>query len=156
MYILLCLLAFYMLFYKFAYIDSCIYLELRKLHSKSFLKKNKPKNIFDKVFYIRYKKEINKYLYIGKILFFIAGIFGYLILIISLILSNEYLAENYVVFLVVLSVFSIFIWITTSMLYKVNTYSLIQKILYVVLYITVILYWLVKLIISVVGFFTNN
>lgn len=152
MYILLSIFSFYMLFFKFVYLGSCINLELRKIHSKSFLKKNKSKSFFDNVFYIRYKKEINRCLYYGNIIYFIAGLSGYFVLILSYVLKNEYLAEIYTVFLVVLSVFSILIWITTSMLNKVKTYSVIQKVLYIGLYIIIILYWIVSTICAVIRF----
>lgn len=156
MYILLGILSFYMIFYKFVYIDSCIYLELRNNHSKTFLKKNKARNIIDKIFYIRYKGEINKLLYVANILYFVAGVLGYFIIILSMLFKGkESLLENYVVFLVLLSVFSIIIWITTSMLSKLKTYSIILKLLYISLYVVIMLYWLIRVILSVIGFVTK-
>lgn len=141
-------LSFYMLFFKLVYLDSTIYLYLRELHSKSYLRKNKPKNIFDRIFYIRYRGEINKHLFYINILYFFAGILGFLVLIINAVIELKHI-DDFVVFLAILAFFSNVIWITSSMLYKLKTYSIFQKILYILIYIYVITYWPIKIIISI-------
>ena len=137
-----------MLFFKFVYLDSTIYLYLRNLHSKSYLKKNKPKNIFDRFFYIRYKTELDKHLFNVNILYFVSGILGFFVIILNIITDLKYI-DNYIVFLTVLAFFSNVIWITSSMFYKLQTYSIIQKILYISIYIYVITYWPIKIIIDI-------
>ena len=145
---ILIFLSFYMLFFKFVYLDSTIYLYLRNLHSKSYLKKNKPKNIFDRFFYIRYKTELDKHLFNINILYFVSGILGFFVIILNIITDLKYI-DNYIVFLTVLAFFSNVIWITSSMFYKLQTYSIIQKILYISIYIYVITYWPIKIIIDI-------
>lgn len=145
---ILIFLSFYMLFFKFVYLDSTIYLYLRNLHSKSYLKKNKPKNIFDRFFYIRYKTELDKHLFNVNILYFVSGILGFFVIILNIITDLKYI-DNYIVFLTVLAFFSNVIWITSSMFYKLQTYSIIQKILYISIYIYVITYWPIKIIIDI-------
>ncbi len=145
---ILIFLSFYMLFFKFVYLDSTIYLYLRNLHSKSYLKKNKPKNIFDRFFYIRYKTELDKHLFNVNILYFASGILGFFVIILNIITDLKYI-DNYIVFLTVLAFFSNVIWITSSMFYKLQTYSIIQKILYISIYIYVITYWPIKIIIDI-------
>lgn len=116
-------------FFKFVYINSSIYLELRESFSKTYLRKNKSKNIFNKLFYVNYKDKINKFLFGINIIYFVSGVMGTIILLLSSFIKNKYI-ECYIYYLAVLYFFSCVIWATSGMLYKIKTYSFIQKILY--------------------------
>lgn len=134
-------------FFKFVYINSSIYLELRESFSKTYLRKNKSKNIFNKLFYVNYKDKINKFLFGINIIYFVSGVMGTIILLLSSFIKNKYI-ECYIYYLAVLYFFSCVIWATSGMLYKIKTYSFIQKILYLLVYAFVILYWPVYIIVN--------
>lgn len=155
MWIILLILSLYMLFYKFVYINSCVYLELRDAHSKSYIRKHKSANLIDYLLFVRFKKSLSKYIYFSNIIYLFSGIIGLILLILSLCVSISSIVEHYIVFLVILSVFSMLAWITTGMASKVKTYSLFNKILYLGLYITISCYWIVRLVLSVISYFSR-
>lgn len=152
--LLLGILSAYLMLFKFLYFDTEIYLQLRNIHSKSYLRKNKAKNIFDKLFYIRYRKELSKIIFLSNIVYFISAFIGVLIILVSVMIQNSQVAETYLVYLIILSVVSVLLWITSGMLSKINTYSTVLKILYFSLYAMVCIYWLSRLILAVINYFS--
>lgn len=154
MQIVLFILSLYMFFYKFAFINSCIYFELRDSHSKSYIRKHKSANIIDYLLFLRFKNSLSKFTFINNIVYLIAGVIGIILLIISLFAPINSALEDYIVFLVILSVFSMLTWITSGMTAKINTYSFLNKILYFGLYIIVCGYWIVRLVLAVISYFS--
>lgn len=150
---LMLIFSLYMFFYKFVYINSCINLELREAHSKSYIKKHKSANIIDSLFFIRFRKELSKQIYVGNIIYFVSGVLGIIIFVFSLLTNASAIVEYYTIFLVILSVFSILTWITTGMTEKITNYSFVNKILYLALYVYICLYWLIRLICALISFF---
>lgn len=155
MQIVLLILSLYMLFYKFVYINSCVYLELRDTHSKSYIRKHKSANFIDYLLFARFKKSLSKYIYFSNIIYLLSGLVGLILLILSLCVTISSIVENYIVFLVILSVFSMLAWITTGVSSKVKTYSLLNKILYIGLYVTISGYWIVRLILAIISYFSK-
>lgn len=152
--VILLILSLYMLFYKFVYINSCIYLELRNRHSKSYIRKHKSANIIDSLLFLRFKNSLSKFAFINNIVYLIAGAGGIILLIISIFAPIGNVLEDYIVFLVILSVFSMLTWITSGMAAKIKTYTFLNKILYLGLYVIVCGYWIIRLILAVISYFS--
>lgn len=154
MQLILFILSLYMLFYKFVYINSCIYLELRNFHSKSYIKKHKSANLIDYLLFKRFKKSLSKYTYVSNIVYLTAGIVGLILQLLSILAPISTMLEHYIVFLIILSVFSLLAWMTSGMTTKLKTYSVFNKILYIGLYIVISGYWIVRLVLAVIRYFS--
>lgn len=92
MYGLLLFLTVYFIFYKFTFINSKIYFNLRDHHSKTYLRKNKPRSFKDKIFYTCYKKSINKFVYWLNVVCCIAILLTFVIGMVTWIAKLESIA----------------------------------------------------------------
>ena len=153
MYLLQTILSFYCLFFKFGVLNSCIDLELREHHSKSYLKKNKGKNLIDKLFYIRYKNEVKIYLFIANILYFLSGFFGLILTIVFFLMKNEQLSTNHILYLAILGYLSFIIWFTVALSSRLKTYKFFSKVVVILVYIYLVATWLIGIILAVYHLF---
>ena len=143
------------IFFKFVYLNSSIYLQLRQKHSNSYLKKHKAQNWIDRLFYTRYRREISKPLFAANILYFASAVIGIFAIAFAAALQNENLAQTYAVYLTVLSVYAVLMWITSGFVHKVGTYeSVFTKILYIGCYVITVGYWGIRAVLAVIHYFT--
>lgn len=152
---IIAILVIYLFFFKFVYLNSSIYLQLRQKHSNSYLKKHKAQNWIDGLFYTRYCHEISKPLFATNVLYLVSAVIGVFVIVFAAVLQNENLAQTYAVYLTVLSVYAVLMWITSGFVHKVGTYeSVFTKILYIGCYVITVGYWGIRAVLAVVHYFT--
>lgn len=127
------LLFVYLLIYKFFFLDSVLYLQIRNTHSKSYMKKNKSKNIFDKLLFLRYKKDLSKFYYYQNIAIVIIAVLCLILIGVSIMLTERI---NTILFLLLFPVFYLTLmnWEISSTFSKIKSKSVLFKIFVSVFY----------------------
>lgn len=123
----------YFVLYKFVFINSVLYLNIREYHSRSYLKKHKSKKLTENLFFTNYKNELSKFYYYQNIVVVIVIIICLISSIISPILSYGILK---ILFLIILSLFylSLLNWEIESTFSRIKSKSLMLKVLMSAIY----------------------
>lgn len=118
----------YFVLYKFIFINSVLNLNIRKYHSKSYIKKHKSNKLIEKLFFTNYKKELSKFYYYQNIVIVIVIFLCLISAIISPILSYDIIKT---LFLIILSLFylSLLNWEIEATFSRIKSKSLILKVL---------------------------
>lgn len=124
---------FYLLIYKFAFLNSVLDLSIRNHHSKSYIKKNKTKSFIKKLLYTNYKKELPKFYYYQNIVIVLIAVFSLIMSIVSIIVSVNVIK---ILMLIMLTVFyiSLLNWEVEATFSRIKSRSLIVKILISLIY----------------------
>ena len=124
---------FYLLIYKFIFLNSVLDLSIRNHHSKSYIKKNKTKSFIKKLLYTNYKKELPKFYYYQNIVIVLIAVFSLIMSIVSIIVSGNI---TKILLLIMLSVFylSLLNWELEATFSRIKSKSLIIKIIISLIY----------------------
>ncbi len=161
MYGLILIFSFYFIFYKFAYINSNIYLNLREHHSNSYLKKNKPRSLKDKIFYTCYKNSISKFFYWLNVVYCVAAVLG---IVLGLIIwaadleSIDFMDPIITAILIIwvlLAQMSLIFWAWSGVLAKRKTYSPALRIIFVLFYVVATVWAILRWYEPIMGFFSS-
>lgn len=118
----------YFVLYKFIFLNSVLNLNIRKYHSKSYIKKHKSNKLTEKLFFTNYKNELSKFYYYQNIVIVIVIIICFISAVVSQILSYNIIKT---LFLIILSLFylSLLNWEIESTFSRIKSKSLILKVL---------------------------
>lgn len=118
----------YFVLYKFIFINSVLNLNIRKYHSKSYIKKHKSNKLTEKLFFTNYKNELSKFYYYQNIVIVIVIVICFISAVVSPILSYNIIKT---LFLIILSLFylSLLNWEIESTFSRIKSKSLMLKVL---------------------------
>lgn len=127
--------AFFLYFtlYKIIFLDSLIYLEIRKNRSKSYIKKNKSTGNISKLFYINFKNDFSRFYFYQNIIIVFIG----LICIITSFLSffiTKVITKYVLLFVFPFFYLSMLNWEIVSTLSRIKNKSKLLKALIILLY----------------------
>lgn len=123
----------YILIYKFFFLDSVLYMQIRKSHSKSYIKKNKSKKLFDRLLFLNHKKDLSFFYFYQNIVIVFIAAFCLILIGASIILTERI---NNILFILLFPVFYLTLlnWEISSTFSNIKSKSLLFKIFVSVFY----------------------
>lgn len=123
----------YFIIYKFVFLNSVLYLNIRKNHSKSYIKKHKENNLIKKLLYTNYKNELPKFYYYQNIIIVLVIVLNLIISISSIVISGK-IIEIFLLIMVSFFYLTLLNWEVAATFSRIKSKSLIIKILIFIIY----------------------